>query len=373
MTLKAVVLPALLGPIRPTIWPPGTSSETLPRATIPPNRRRSAARAGPSAGGAYSAGRPVAKEPRPAGKGATLRCVSDLAAELHMSRSQKITNLLGVTIPFAGFLARSSSSGAATSPGATWTIFAVGYALTTLDPIGFHRPSPIVPTRRSGASATARCSARWRCRAPDPAGSRTTASTTASPTREGDPHSPHAGFGPGCAASSPASGTPTSAGSSATSVAPRTKYAEDLLADRGMVFVSRWFGLWVALSLLLPFLAGVGLGRHLSRPAGDVLGRPDPDLPAPPSPGRSTPSATSSPAPLPRQGRVAQRLVALLISPASRGTTTTTPSPPPPSTASVAGARHRRPRDQVMRRLGLVWKVNVPTAEMQARRLDALS
>ena len=31
--------------------------------------------------------------------------VTEYAAELHMSRSQKITNLLGVTIPFAGFLA----------------------------------------------------------------------------------------------------------------------------------------------------------------------------------------------------------------------------------------------------------------------------
>ena len=35
-----------------------------------------------------------------------------------------------------------------------------------------------------------------------------------------------------------------------------TKYAKDLLADRGMVFISRTFGLWVGLSLLLPFLAG---------------------------------------------------------------------------------------------------------------------
>jgi stearoyl-CoA desaturase (Delta-9 desaturase) len=35
-----------------------------------------------------------------------------------------------------------------------------------------------------------------------------------------------------------------------------TKYAKDLLADRGMVFISRTFGLWVAVSLLLPFAAG---------------------------------------------------------------------------------------------------------------------
>src|SRR5215211_3409830 len=39
MMLKAVVLPAPFGPIKPTIWLSGTSSETPSRATIPPNRR----------------------------------------------------------------------------------------------------------------------------------------------------------------------------------------------------------------------------------------------------------------------------------------------------------------------------------------------
>src|SRR5829696_9700461 len=39
MMLNAVVLPAPFGPIRPTIWPSGTSRETPSRATIPPNRR----------------------------------------------------------------------------------------------------------------------------------------------------------------------------------------------------------------------------------------------------------------------------------------------------------------------------------------------
>ena len=39
ITLKSVVLPAPFGPIRPTIWPGSTSSETSSMATIPPNRR----------------------------------------------------------------------------------------------------------------------------------------------------------------------------------------------------------------------------------------------------------------------------------------------------------------------------------------------
>src|SRR5919204_1331552 len=39
MRLKTVVLPAPFGPIRPTISPSPTSSETSSTATIPPNRR----------------------------------------------------------------------------------------------------------------------------------------------------------------------------------------------------------------------------------------------------------------------------------------------------------------------------------------------
>ncbi len=39
ITLKSVVLPAPFGPIRPTIWPGSTSSETSSIATIPPKRR----------------------------------------------------------------------------------------------------------------------------------------------------------------------------------------------------------------------------------------------------------------------------------------------------------------------------------------------
>ena len=154
----------------------------------------------------------------------------------------------------------------------TWrdlTIFAVGYALTTLgSSIGFHR----LFTHRSyetfksiryglavlGSMAVQGPVIRW---VSDHRKHHSFADW------EGDPHSPHAGFAPGCAARSPASGTPTSAGSSATSAAPEwTKYAKDLLADRGMVFISRWFGLWVALSLLLPFAPG-GSGAARSAPA----------------------------------------------------------------------------------------------------------
>ena len=39
ITLKAVVFPAPLGPIRPTISPSPTSNETSSSATMPPKRR----------------------------------------------------------------------------------------------------------------------------------------------------------------------------------------------------------------------------------------------------------------------------------------------------------------------------------------------
>ena len=318
----------------------------------------------------------MAKEPRPTGKGATLRCVSDLAAELHMSRSQKITNLLGVTIPFAGFLASIFFLWGSYVTWRDLTIFAVGYALTTLGiSIGFHRlfTHRSYETFRSiryglavlGSMAVQGPVIRWVS---------TTASTTASPTARAIRTRPTPASAPGCAASSPASGTRTSAGSSATSAAPSGRSTRRTCSPTcGMVFVSRWFGLWVGARCSA--LPRVGLGRHpRRRPAGDVLGRPDPDLPAPPI----TWSVNSvchffgS-----RRFRVkdeSRNVWWLSGSPsASRGTTTTTPSSSAfhglkPWELDIGGLVIR-----VMRRLGLVWKVNVPTAEMQQRRLDALS
>ena len=124
--------------------------------------------------------------------------VSDLAAETHMSRGQKITNLLGVAIPFVGFLA---SVFFLWGRYVTWRdliIFAVGYALTTLGiSIGFHR----LFTHRSyetykairyglavlGSMAVQGPVIRW---VSDHRKHHSFAD------REGDPHSPHAGFAP---------------------------------------------------------------------------------------------------------------------------------------------------------------------------------
>ena len=185
--------------------------------------------------------------------------MTEIAAELHMSRGQKITNLLGVTIPFAGFLA---SIFFLWGQYVTWrdlVIFAVGYALTTLGiSIGFHR----LFTHRSyetfksiryglavlGSMAVQGPVIRW---VSDHRKHHSFAD------REGDPHSPHAGFGPGVRGKI-AGLWHAHVGWLFRNVgrAEWTKYAKDLLADRGMVFISRWFGLWVGLSLLLPFIAG---------------------------------------------------------------------------------------------------------------------
>ncbi len=77
----------------------------------------------------------------PSEKAATLfRYVSEIAAETHMSRGQKITNLIGVTVPFVGFLASIFFLWGSYVTWRDLTIFAVAYALTTLGiSIGFHR------------------------------------------------------------------------------------------------------------------------------------------------------------------------------------------------------------------------------------------
>ena len=57
-----------------------------------------------------------------------------------MTRGQKITNLVGVGIPFAGFLASVFFLWGSYVTWRDLIIFAVGYALTTLGiSIGFHR------------------------------------------------------------------------------------------------------------------------------------------------------------------------------------------------------------------------------------------
>src|SRR6185503_5540561 len=382
MTLNAVVLPAPFGPINPTIWPSRTSNEIPSRATIPPNRRvtfRSESRA-IDRGSLCRSDPKWQKNSASSAMAATLfRNLSELAAETHMSRGQKITNLIGVTVPFAGFLASVFFLWGSYVTWRDLTIFAVGYALTTLGiSIGFHR----LFTHRSyetfksiryglavlGSMAVQGPVIRW---VSDHRKHHSFAD------REGDPHSPHAGFGPGFRGKI-AGLWHAHVGWLFRNVgrAEWTKYAKDLLADRGMVFISRWFGVWVGLSLLLPFLAGwlwggtVGAGlqalfwggvirifllHHITWSVNSVC------------------HFVGS-----RRFRVKDESRNVWwLSWISFGESWHHNHHAFPSSAfhglkpwelDIGGLVIR-----LMRRLGLVWKVNVPTPEMQQRRREALS
>ena len=264
---------------------------------------------------------------------------------------QKITNLIGVTVPFVGFLASIFFLWGSYVTWRDLTIFAVGYALTTLGiSIGFHRLfthrsyETFRPIRYSlavlGSMAVQGPVIRW---VSDHRKHHSFAD------REGDPHSPHAGFGPGIRGKI-AGLWHAHVGWLFRNVgrAEWTKYAKDLLADRGMVFVSRTFGLWVALSLLLPFAAGwlwggtlgaalqamfwgglirIFLLHHITWSVNSVC-------------------HFVGTAPLPGERRVTERLVALLdlvrrvvASQPSRLPLVSVPWP------EALGARRRRPRD----------------------------
>ena len=277
--------------------------------------------------------------------------MTEIVNETTMSRGQKITNLFGVTLPFVAFLASIFFFWGSYVTWRDLIIFAVGYSLTTLGiSIGFHR----LFTHRSyetyrpirytlavlGSMAVQGPVIRW---VSDHRKHHNFAD------REGDPHSPHAGFGPGIKGKL-AGLWHAHVGWLFRNVgrAEWTKYAKDLLADRGMVFISRWFPVWVGVSLVLPFIAGwiwggtFGAGLQAMFWGGLIR-----DLPAPP---HHVVGQLGLPlrrlAPLPGQGRVAQRLVALLD--LVRRVLAPQPSRVPVvgvPRAQALGARHRRPRD----------------------------
>lgn len=183
-----------------------------------------------------------------------------------MTRGQKITNLLGVGIPFAGFLFSVVMLWGSLVEWRDMVILAVGYALTTLGiSIGFHR----LFTHRAyetykgirytlavlGSMAVQGPVIRW------VADHRKHHSFA---DREGDPHSPHAGRD-GTFRDKVAGLFHAHVGwlFKNSGRAEQTKYAKDLLAEPGLVVVSRLFLLWMSLSLVLPFAAGFAWGGTL--------------------------------------------------------------------------------------------------------------
>ena len=246
ITLNAVVLPAPFGPIRPTIWPSSTSNETPSRATIPPNRRvtfRSESRA-IDRRTLFGSDPKWQRNPRTIRKGGYSPPARerDRSRDPHDEGSEDHEPRSGSTIPFVGFLASIFFFWGSYVTWRDLIIFAVGYALTTLGiSIGFHR----LFTHRSyetfksiryslavlGSMAVQGPVIRW---VSDHRKHHSFAD------REGDPHSPHAGFGPGIRGKI-AGLWHAHVGWLFRNVgrAEWTKYAKDLLADRGMVFISR--------------------------------------------------------------------------------------------------------------------------------------
>jgi stearoyl-CoA desaturase (Delta-9 desaturase) len=200
--------------------------------------------------------------------------VTEHAAELHMSQSQKITNLLGVTIPFAGFLA---SIFFLWGQYVTWRdliIFAVGYALTTLGiSIGFHR---LFTHRSYETSGTIRYAlavlGSMAVQGPVIAWVADHRKHHAHTDVEGDPHSPHVGHGDGVM------GVLRGLWHahmgwllSEHGRADWKKYAPDLYEDRGMRLINRRFVSLVFLGLAIPALAGYLLTGTLLGAATGLL------------------------------------------------------------------------------------------------------
>lgn len=176
-----------------------------------------------------------------------------------MSRAHKLVNLAGIVLPLLGFLlALWSLWGSWVGP-AELTLLALGYALTGLGiTVGFHRLfthrsfQTVRPLRYLfavlGSMAVEGDLLAW------VADHRKHHQFSDQP---GDPHSPHAGRGEGW--------RDAVAGLwhahlgwllSHEGRAAKQRYCPDLLQDRGLVLIARAFLPLVALSLLLPALAG---------------------------------------------------------------------------------------------------------------------
>jgi stearoyl-CoA desaturase (delta-9 desaturase) len=182
-----------------------------------------------------------------------------------MSRAVRITNILVVVLPFAAFIAALAT---------LWNEFvgpldlAIGfgmYAITLLGvTIGFHRYLTHRAFRTSkpveyilailGSMAIEGPVVNW------VADHRKHHAHT---DQEGDPHSPH-GYGPGVL------GTVKGLWHAHVGwlwedhgVAERTRYARDLIEDRGMRIINLSFGPLAAASLALPFFLGWAIGGTL--------------------------------------------------------------------------------------------------------------
>ncbi len=179
-----------------------------------------------------------------------------------MSRAHKLGNLLGIVLPFVGLVL---------AIGLLWNrwlgwhdllLLAVGYALTGVGiTVGYHRlfTHRAFQTHRwvrytfaiLGSMAVEGPVLRW------VADHRKHHQFS---DQEGDPHSPHVGGGEGFwAALRNLAHAHVGWLFVSEGRADVRKYVPDLLADRGMLVINRLFGLWLAISLLVPAAIGYAI------------------------------------------------------------------------------------------------------------------
>jgi stearoyl-CoA desaturase (delta-9 desaturase) len=193
-----------------------------------------------------------------------------------VTRTHKLTNLLGIAAPLVGLLLAIALLWHRMVGPTELAIMLVGYALTGAGiTVGFHR----LFTHRSfqtsrplryvfavlGSMAVEGPLITW------VADHRKHHQYS---DREGDPHSPHAGYGDGVLeALKGLWHAHTGWMFSGVGRADRRRYAKDLVEDRGLRLISRGFGLIVLVSLALPALAGwLLLGGWYGLLAGLVWG-----------------------------------------------------------------------------------------------------
>ncbi|WP_233243899.1 acyl-CoA desaturase [Paraconexibacter algicola] len=198
-------------------------------------------------------------DPTPA-QGAAARAARrpDHDRDYEMPRSQQIANLMAVVLPFVAFLVAIYAGWNAWVDGIDLAIFAFMYVITGFGvTIGFHR----LLTHR-GFTAP-----KWVEYSLAIAGSMSIQGPVTSwvadhrkhhafTDAEGDPHSPHVGHGSGLKGLIHAhvGWIMTDQGS-----AQRSKYAKDLVEDRGMRRISKNFELIALASLLIPAVLGFAL------------------------------------------------------------------------------------------------------------------
>ena len=181
-----------------------------------------------------------------------------------MTKREQVANLTVVVVPFVGFLASLYLLWNSYVTPMDLLILVCGYALTIVGiGVGFHR----LLTHRSfatyrpiryalavlGTAAVEGPLISW------VADHRKHHSFS---DRDGDPHSPHVGRGGGSGFGDALAGlwhAHVGWFLSGNARADRQRYAPDLLADRGMMLISRLFGPIAAISLLVPFAVGYGI------------------------------------------------------------------------------------------------------------------